>query len=450
MVKCPYCGSDNVTAYKTPEGERGHYCYECKKKFKTFGDKILGKLTRRKKEKEEEEEEESKKSKRGHSIIPGILLLVGLVITFLIPMDHLTKTFIILGMTAYVIIVYGFFRFASFGFIILTIYLAFNLPKVQASLEEYGIYESIKSMQDQLCVSWCMMTNIGYSRTDPMTYCQTKCGVFQVDKQPGACTECLTFKKNEKIYPARVNESEIIDITLKMESSSKTTAKNVYVDVVNFVKDEYEHSADDISRCSISDKCEMEAGDEKLIVVTFDYAQCEGSNFKYKILLNYDFETGTDISFDLLKYVQEVSTVEKKSASTEGPLNIRFRTQKEYLISDEYKDKTVYLSLDVQNAGKGTIYLDRIEITQIPPAGYDELDYEEAVSGHIFANTNLYFSHGKIILENIQPLEKDERDTIILKFDLPNSLETSKLTYSFTAKAFYSYSLEKKFEIKCE
>ena len=192
-------------------------------------------------------------------------------------------------MTAYVIIVYGFFRLASFGFIILTIYLAFNLPKVQASLEKYGIYESIKSMQDQLCVSWCMMTNIGYSRTDPVTYCQIKCGIFQVDKQPGACTECLTFKKNEKIYPAREGESEIIGITLKMDSSSKTTAKNVYVDVVNFVKEEFSQEAE-ISRCSENEKCEMEAGDEKYIIATFDHAQCEGSNFKYKILLNYPFQ----------------------------------------------------------------------------------------------------------------------------------------------------------------
>jgi hypothetical protein len=442
MVKCPYCGSEKVTSYKTPEGERGHYCYDCKREFKTVGDKVLTGIFKKKKKKEGEEEEGKKKEAK-HSIIPGLLLLVALIITFLVPLDHLTKTFVVIGMAIFVIFVYGLFNLASFGFIVLVIYLVFNLPTVSAELERIGFYEGIKTLKNEFCINTCILRNVFYTRADPRTYCESECGVIQINKIPGACTECLTYEKYERIYPAREDATEIVDINLKM-AKSNTIAENVWVEVFR-EKDEVPAS---ISKCTKENSCELRSEDEKRVIATFneDDVKCDGSAFKYKIRVNYDFETKSDNSFDLVKEITGTVT-EVKSPSSEGPLSVSIGGQKAYVIGEE---DVAYISIYVVNNGKGTVYIKDIEFYQIPPYGEEELSFMDCTKGFIFRNADYSYSDKTLSISgDIKALGKNEKDAMICKFSLPPDIPSSKLTYSFKAVVSYSYQLENSYSIPC-
>ncbi len=451
MAKCPRCGSESTEYYGEYEGYEVWFCSSCNRTFKAkpslakrMGKSFLGIFKKKKKKgSEEEEEEEGKKKKKGPSIIPGLLLLVALIITFLVPLDHLTKTFIVLGITAFVVIVYGFFNLASFGLILLTIFLAFNLPIVNAELEKYGIYDSFKKLQQEFCINTCILRNVFYTRADVRSYCESECGVVQISKIAGACTECLTYEKFERIYPARESATEIIDINLKM-AKSNTIAKNVWVEVFR----EKDKIPADISKCTQEDICELKSEEEKRVIATFNEndVKCDGSVFKYKIRVNYDFETKSDNSFDLVKEITG-SITEVKSPSSEGPLSVSIGGQKAYVIGE---DEFAYISIYVVNNGKGTVYIKDIEFYQIPPYGEEELSFTyDCTKGFIFRNADYSYSDKTLFISgDIKPLGKDEKDAIICKFSLPSDI-TSKLTYSFKAIVTYSYRLENSYSIPC-
>ncbi|MEM5794268.1 MAG: hypothetical protein QXS48_01515 [Candidatus Aenigmatarchaeota archaeon] len=443
MAKCPYCGSEKTTSYKTPEGEKGHYCYDCKREFKTIGDKILTGIFKKKETKKEGEE--GKKKEKRTSIIPALFLLAALVITFLVPLDHTTKTLIVAAMGIFVMVVYGFFSLASFGFIILIIYLVFNLPVVHAELEKYEVYEHFKRIQQEFCIGTCILSNAFYTRADPRAYCESQCGVVQISKVAGACTECLTYEKYERIYPAREGSSEIVDINLKM-AKSNTIAKNVWVEVFT----DKENLPAEISKCSFSETCELRSEEEKRVIATFNEndVKCEGSFFKYRIKVGYDFETKSDNSFDLVKEFTGTIT-EIKSPSSEGPLSVSIGGQKYYVVGE---DDYAYISIYVSNEGKGSVKIKEIKVYQIPPYGQEELSFTyDCTKGYIFSKADYYYSEKTLTVSGtISSLGKNEKDAIICKFSLPSDIPSSRLTYSFKAEVSYSYELENSYSIPCK
>ncbi|MCS7106230.1 MAG: hypothetical protein NZ942_02860 [Candidatus Aenigmarchaeota archaeon] len=450
MAKCPKCGSKNTTYDEINEvwlcnnpacgiGFRGKAPISAKLKKSFLG------LFKKKETKKEGEEEEGKKKERKSSIFPALLLLVALIITFLVPLDHTTKTFIVIGIGIFVMVVYGFFNFASFGFLILIIYLVFNLPVVHAEFERIGVYEGFETFRQDFCINTCILRNIFYTRGDPRAYCESQCGVVRITKIPGACTECLTYEKYERIYPAREGSSEIVDINLKM-AKSNTIAKNVWVDV--FREKDVNLKAD-VNKCSYSETCELRGEEEKRVIATFseDYVKCEGSVFKYRIKVGYDFETKSDNSFDLVKEFAGTIT-EVKSPSSEGPLSVSIGGQKYYVIGE---DDYVYVSIYVSNSGKGVVKINEIKVYQIPPYGQEELSFTyDCIKGYIFSKSDYQYSERILTISGtIHPLGKNEKDAIICKFALPYDIPSSKLTYSFKAEVKYSYELENSYSIAC-
>jgi len=471
--QCPRCGSPTkikgvsggrwqcgICGYTWPREEaRVGEFFAGVVKEANFWKKLSGYIKR---EKAVETKEEKKVIRKKPSSFALIMALIGLFITFILPIDPVAKFWILIGLTITTFIFAGS-RLTTWGLAILCVYLFFtSIPMGQGLMErletEYfsKIGISFSDIQKNLfCRIPCIISSAFSTRTPGVDIdyeCSKQCKIIEVPKQ--GCVDCLVLSVNARTKPVMIGSAEIIDINLKMESNADRNAKNIWLEVMS--EDGIpptEHIA-----CTSENKCEIEPGKSKTVTVTYDSVTCKktaGYNwFKYNASVTYDYGVGSENKFDVKQSTITTAQLypgstkgEVLSRSTSGPLSLSIGLNPEYVAGE---DRFAYVSIYFVNEGFGIANLSRIEVLQIPPSGYSGLEWENCLTGYHFRGAGVSYENNRLTVEgNVDWLKKDESDAITCKFKIPDSIPVSKLTYSFKGNATYSYTRTAKEEVRC-